>query len=547
MRINNKLFIPRRSELAKERKSGDQYVVSIFDSAPSEAARKFSIGFTGQIVEKGVGDQWWLNFELPDQKLMKVDKIKTYLQDYAVQIRSGFDRSTFYRDFHRLLKDAAVTHGIMTAENDDKLDRVVFTPRDPWEHWFAVDQHGDVDCDFFRLQMTIKTLHEKFGEKALPKRLRDLMDAQKGDPYSTVEVILAIFRNGSIRGNDSVDPTDKPYIAFYVTAGSDKGKPYTLLGKDGRAYKPTTLRIGERTDSGIPISMASDALTAAIIGNTLSKHVLKASHLGVEPPAVVSSSLEDQILLNKLNPNSKTFLKDPTDRVEFLSTKIDYPRALDAVMRENDIVNSIFYISFLEMLTRRDRSVKTLGEIYAMLEESLGMLGPVVEATEDDALEPITEIIAEHEKSRLPDIPQQLLDYINGEGVRGARGQGRQITLKNKYMGRLHKLKRSLPQAKAAVEQIAIMKEYKEIFPDSLIIINERMTLERILDGSGFPRDEFKTDRMVKQIDAEIQRRRQVEEQLQTAERVSKMIPSVTKDNVAPKSPAALTIKGETP
>ena len=546
MQITNKLFIPRRSELAKERKFGDQYVVSIFDSAPSEAARKFSIGYTGQVIEKGVGDQWWLNFELPRQELMKVDDIKKYLQNFAVQMRSGFDRSTFYRVFHRLMKDASVTHGIMTSESDDAKDRVVFTPRDPWEHYFAVDQYGDVDCDFFRLEMTIKTLTEKFGEKTLPKLLNKRMDPLKGDPLSTVEVILGVFKNGSVRYK-SVDPTDKPYIAFYITAGSDTGKMHTLLGKDGRIHRPVTLRIGERTDSGIPITMAADALTSAIIGNTLSKHKLKASHIGVEPPATVSASLKDQVLLNKLNPNSKTFLKDPTDRIEFLTTKVDYARALDAVLRENEVVDAIFYIPFIQMLTRRDKSVKTLGEIYAMLEEQLGLMGPVVESTEDDGLEPAVDIIAEHESSRLPKMPQQLLDYINEEGIRDERGPGRKITLKNKYMGRLQRLKRSLPQAKSAIEQIAVMKEYKDIFPDSLIIIDERRTLERILDGRGFPRDEFKTDRMLAQIDAEIQRRRQFEEEMQFAERAAKIIPSVTKDAVDQASPAALAITGETP
>ena len=539
MRINTKLFLPRRSEISKGRKKGDEYTVPIYDANPAQATRKFSVGFSAQMVEKSYGDQWWLNFEVPDQKLMKVDRVKEYLQNYAVQIRYGYDRSNFYREFPLFLKNGSVTHGIQTAVSDLRKDRVVFTNRDPWDHWFSVDQHGDIDCDFFRLDMTAKTICEKFEKKDVPNKILKKMDPEnkEGDPYQEYEVICAVYENGSVR-NDSVNPTDKPYISFYMTASAEPGKDYTLLGREGDDHRPIPLRLGERTASGIPISMAADALTSAIFGNALSKHRLKASHLGVEPPAMVSATLEDQVLLNKLNPNSKTFVSDAEERIEYITTKLNPQDAEYQILKEDRVVNDIFYISMLELLTARDTSVKTLGEIYAMLDEQLGLMGPVVEATEDDALEPCTEIIALHEQHRLPDMPQELVDYINESGQVDSRGE-KQIKLKNKYVGKLHRLKRMLPQAKSSVEQIAIMKEFGEVFPDSLVIIEQRKTLERILVARGMPMDELKTDAMLKEIDAEIQRRQEFEEKMLLAERVAKMTPALTKDAVDPKSPAA--------
>jgi len=540
MRINTKLFLPRRSEISKSRKKGDEYTIPIYDANPAMAARKFSVGWTGQMVEKSYGDQWWLNFEVADQDLMKVDRVKEYLQNYAVQIRHGYDNSDFYREFPLFLKNGSVTHGTMTARSDLQKDRVVFTNRDPWDHWFSVDQDGDIDCDFFRLDMTAKTICEKKEFKNnVPDKILKQMDPEnkEGDPFAEYEVICAVYENGSVR-NDSVNPTDKPYISFYIIAAIETGKDYTLLGREGVEHRPITLRLGERTASGIPISMAADALTSAIFGNALSKHRLKASHLGVEPPALVSATLEDQVLLNKLNPNSKTFVKDAEERIEYITTKLNPQDAEYQILKEDRVVNDIFYITLLEMLTGRESSVKTASEIYAMIDEQLGLTGPVVEATEDDALEPCTEIIALHEEHRLPKMPQELLDYINERGQVDSRGE-KYTKLKNKYVGKLHRLKRMLPQAKSSVEQIAIMKEFGEVFPDSLVIIEQRKTLERILVARGMPMDEIKTDAMLKQIDAEIQRRQEFEEKMLMAERVAKMTPPLTKDAVDPKSPAA--------
>jgi hypothetical protein len=543
------MFLPRRDEMSRSTKKGDEYTVPIYDANPGQAARKFSVGFSGQMVEKSYGDQWWLNFEMPDQKMMKVDRIKEYLQNYAVQIRHGFDRSTFYREFPLLLKNGSVTHGIMTAADDDKKDRVVFTNWDPWDHWFGVDEFGDIDVDFFRLDMTAKTIFEKkeFKESDIPKKIKKHMDPTEnaGDPFAQFEVIQAVYKNGSVRYN-SANPTDLPYIAFYITESSEEpGKQYALLGKVGMDYRPIPLRLGERTNSGIPITMAADALTSVMYGNALSKHRLKASHLAVEPPAIVSETLENQVLANMLNPNSRTFVKDAEERVEYITTKLNPKDAEYMILKQDAVVNDIFYITFLEMLTSRESSVKTLGEIYEMLDEKLGLMGPVVEATEDDALEPCTEIIALHEKHRLPDMPPELEDYINAKGQTDSR-PGRKINLKNKYEGKLHRLKRSLPQAKSSVEQIAIMKEFSGIFPSSLVIIEERKTLERILVARGMPMDELKSDAMLRKIDEELRRRAEFEEKMLLAERAAKIIPSVTKDAVDPKSPAAMIAGEET-
>lgn len=538
--LDNKLFNPRRYDMNKTRKPGEQFGVSIYDSNPAQSARKFSIGYSGQIVERDTGDQW-IHFEVPEQRLMKDDDVKEYLQNYAVQIAYGYRRSNFYREFPPLLREASVTSGVMTADTDLVKDRIVFRNRDSRDHWFGIDQYGEVDVDFFRLDMTAKSLYEKFDKKKLTdKIIKNMEDAEHREPFAEYEVYLAVLKNGSVRFGSKLNE-DLPWISFYIIANDKPGDTWKLLGSEGHAYNPViNLRIGEITKSGIPISMASDALTSAIYGNALSKHQLHASHLSVQPPILASETLKDQILLNMLNPNSQTFATNAEEKIEYLTTKLDYKTAEHQVLKNDDVVNDIFYISFLELLTRRDTPVKTATEILKMESEKLGLMGPVVESTENEALEPGTDIISYHERNRLPDMPQVLVDYIYENGRMDARSGEKKIRANSIYMGRIHRLMRSLPQARSAIEQMEIMAKFAELAPTSLVLIKMRKTLERILVGRGMPQDEMHSEAELEKIDADIAAAQQREEQLLTAEKLSKIIPSVTKDAVDPESPAAL-------
>ena len=74
-----KLFLPMRYDMAQTVKEGDKWGISIYNSVPAAAVRKFAIGFAGVTVEKNAGDQWWLGFEPPKKELLKSDAIKKYM------------------------------------------------------------------------------------------------------------------------------------------------------------------------------------------------------------------------------------------------------------------------------------------------------------------------------------------------------------------------------------------------------------------------------------------------------------------------------------
>ena len=548
--LQTKICLPIRYDMGQTIKPGEQFGISIYDENTAAAVRKFAVGFTGVTVEKNAGDEWWLGFEPPEKELLKSDAIKKYMQLAAEQVSFGYDQSTFYREFPECMKDAAVMLGTMTTEDDLLKDRVVFRNRDPRKHFIGLNRHGDIDIDHFELQMTAKTLLEEFGADALPNEVVEQAEGKNSkSPFQKHKVIHAIYVNGSVRPG-SFDNTDMQYISFYVMQyGGQSNKEKWLLEKKGVSTRPINIRLGTPTESGYPISLAGYALTAATKGNLFNRLFARGAHLQVNPPRKASYSLRTAIRKSKMDPGSTTYIpKGATgdEILEYLTTKIDFSGIHEAISKCDDAVNDIFFVSFLEMLTRRESSVKTLGEIYQMMAEMLRLMGPVIQATEDDVLEPATEAVWQYETraGRMPDPPDELLDYMEEAGQTSLDGEKKKIKIKNKYNGELVRLRRSLPQSKATIEQLEFAKACDEVFPGSAMIVKEREFLERALVNRGMPMGELKTDEELAKADAAIAAKQQREEELETAERMAKVIPSVTRDAVDPQSPAAL-IAGE--
>lgn len=538
MDLCTKLFLPRTWDMRKSVKPGkQQYGVSIYNQVPSEARRKFAAGFVSMTATKrDQAEQSWINFIAHKRKMMEVDNIKKYMQEAAEQIRSGFNKSTFYHEtaYQQQVGDASVLWGLMTIDEDLSNDRLVFQRRDPRTHWFSTNVFDDIDVDHFEHTFTAKQLFEQFEEDNLTPEIIAQAKGEGGkDPYQEYKVIQAIYDNGS-RVAGSKNGLDKQFIQFYILLKAGMGKGDSLIETKGLDWRPSVLRIGERLVSGYPLTMAMDALTAATYGNTIGKHGLIGSHAMVQPPRLIHENLRDQIRRHKLQPASNTYYSSADEKIEYLNQKID-PRYAETMLdRQDDFVNGRFYINFFELITRlqaQGGSPPTATQIREAIGERIGQLSSVIESSEDDSLEPSVDAVWIYETMarRMPEPPQELLD----EAVGG------KVSILNRFNGELAQLKRNIRLNQSAVEALAIIKEMKDIFPSSLVIVKSKKLLEKML-VNRIGQDTIFNDFEIAQIEAGLAEIAQQERQMEQAERMAKVIPSVTKDAVNPESPAML-------
>jgi len=538
MDLCTKLFMPRTWDMQKSVKPGKQkYGMSIYNQVPSEARRKFAAGFVSMTATKrDQAEQSWINFIAHKRKMMEIDNIKQYMQEAAEQIRSGFDKSTFYHEtaYQQQVGDASVLWGVMTIDEDIVNDRLVFRRRDPRNHWFSTNVFDDVDVDHFEHTFTAKQLFEQFEEDKLTSEIVEQAKGENSkDPYQEYQVIQAIYDNGS-RIAGSKNNQDKQFIQFYILQKAGMSKGDSLIETKGLDWRPSVLRIGERLNSGYPLTMAMDALTAATYGNTIGKHGLIGSHAMVQRPRLIHENLRDQVRKHNLAPASNTYTSSPDEKIEFLNQNID-PRYAETLLdRHDDQVNARFYVDYFEMIMRLQRErgdYPTATQIREATGERVNQLSSVIESSEDDSLEPSVDAVWIYETvaGRMPEPPQELLD----EAVGG------KVSILNRFNGELAQLKRNVRLNKSMVEAIAIIKEWREIFPSALVIIKAKEMLEKMLvDRIG--QDLIFNDLEIAQIEAGLAQLAQEEKQMEQAERMSKVIPSMTKDAVNPESPAML-------
>jgi len=522
-----KLFQPRRYDIQRHRAKGDKFGLTVYDPHPARSLSKFAVGFVGNTVSANDTDPWWIRFTSANQELMENDRVKQKLQEAEEQVRFGFAQSTFYQELPQFMKDAGCTYGCMTAKIDKIEDRVVFQCRHPADYWFQVDDLGHIVGWHFHIDMTAYDMRKSFDANALPEEIKKNFTGRNPNPFKSYKILLAVYKNES-RRSGSLDSSDKPYIAFYILREATVRKANRLIATEGLDWGPVTLRLGACVGEDYPLSPALDALTQGSYGNALAKYKLLAAHLSAQPAKRISGTLRSQVLENQLNPGSMTFVDNPEEIIEAITDKINWPVTDAEVTQIGGYTDEVFYIQFFEMLTGgEDQPTRTAYEVSQMVNEKITMMGPTIEANEDQVLEPASNIIWAYERraGRMPDMPDELYTYGNRK-------------IQNQYMGRLAQLKRTIRQTKGTLEQLQILEVFAGLFPRALAKIRDWKYIERAMIRHGMDQDLFKTDQEMVEIEVQDQQDEQMQKQLMVAESMSKMMPPGK--SIEPNSPAAL-------
>ena len=532
-----RLFQPRRYDLSQNQSLSAAslrdiaYGVRIYDSHPARSLNKFGTAMAGNMVSREDNDPFWIQFTAPDQKLMEIDVIKDKLQEAQDQVRFGFNQSTFYAELPQFIQDAGVTYGVMTGKRDPRKDRIVYQTRHPKTYWFHTNDLGDIDADHFKITMTAYDLVKEFGDNPkFPQSIRDDHDGIKGvkdaEPFKTFQVLHVIYRNQSRRSTDSLDPSDKEYIQFYIVMNvgktgnaAENAVIINRYGPDqvaGTDWRPITLCLGKVPGMAYPLSLALDGLTSATYNNELMEHQLVQSSYAADPLLLAHDNLKTQIRDSQLNPGSKIYTEDLNKGMEYI---VNTSQVMVAKMKTEELheaIEDVFFLPFFNMLNgaiRKGAPQMTAFQVSQMVQEKIPELTPIMESAEDKILEPASAIewIYETEKGRMPDMPEELF-----------QGSG---TIQNKYMGRFAQLKRSLREASGSIAQIQVLQSVQAIYPNALRIVRSDKWLERILLAHGMEQSDIFDEQDIIEMDRIAAEEEAQQQQLAIAGEAAKLLP----------------------
>lgn len=517
-----KLFKPRRYDLLGDgTKKGARYGAKVYDPEPASAMRKAARGYSGNMIGRDNNEPFWLNFETPIQWLMRNDDVKTYFQNCQEQVRYGFSQSTFYREHLPFLEDAfTLGNAVMIPEENEAEDQMVFKTIHPRDNFFTVDRFGKIDGYQRPVTFEAKTALEQFDKDKLPQRL--IKDAEGRNPFSEWKFIHAIYKNVQ-KDSRFVGTLSKPWISFYVlkTGSGQRKTTRKLVSMEGQDYGPIVLRLGVESGMTYGTGYAADALTGALYGNTLAKKTLRQAHLLVEGRWMGHKSLTGKF---RRKAGGVTWTDDLVKkRIESLVERSAQWQVGEMELRKiNDAVGDVFFSDFFEMVSRsREGPQMTAYQVSQIVAEKIPQMTPVLEAMEDDDLEPASDVIwnSESAKGRMPDVPQILLDEAGN----------RTLPIANRYMGKLAVLSRTANQSQGIAAQLELMRVLVELWPSAALRVESADYLEYAMTNRGMPQRMITPDAKFAEIQAAIAQRDQEDRELEKAERMSKILPAAGK------------------
>ncbi len=510
-----KIFRPRRYDLLEKYNKGQQYGATVYDQRPANVLAKFVAGKLGYMVSRAVP---WIQFVTPNRQLMDLDHIKRYCQDASEQILYAANRSNLYSALVPHALDAhSIGTSVMIPSQDFVKDRVHFDVVHPRDSYIAVDGWGNPSIYHRSLALTTMTIEELFGNDALPDDYYDMSNNRRElkDPLQEVELIWAVYPNQD-RDSDSSLPADMLYKVFCIMPGrTGKTGKAKLLLNGGTPVFPVCWRSGIESGASYGTSICADCLTASLMMSKLGEKSITAAHLVVEPPLLISQTLKPSF---SSLPGARNWTSDlgRQDVKSFLD-RLSWPITDAQMSRLDEQLDDRFFIRFFEMLSTGDMKARTAYEVSQMMGEKATLMTTIVDTFEQESLEPAIDylIYSESMAGRMPNAPPEIIQT------------GGRIDIN--YLGPLAQLQRSVLRSKGIIDSLGLIAQVMQLNPNAGWKINWLELIEEVTVSQGMPQKLILSDEEVSAIEQQVAQQQQLEQQALMAEKMSKVVPALSK------------------
>ncbi len=505
-------YVNPRRELIKDSQrydnKGDARGKKSYSGVPSSALGIWADGMQGHMVSQSL--RWFMsNLGVP--ALNKDDQVQAYLQEYDEAMYGEFRRSNFYAILGEWFRDAgSIGTAPLYTEEDIGRGNAVMTPIHLREIFIAEDKYGNVDTVHRKFFLTARQAVDKFGTDRLHPTI--VTNAEE-HPEKRHEFLHAVFPNNE-RMFGSLLSENKPIASIYLQMEGRVDIPDGMVvRKSGYDVNPYAVwRHRKNSDEIYGYSPAHDAMPSIIKEHQLSKTLLKAAQLAVEPSMNVPEQMRGSNELNK--PAGRNYFTKGGDTASVIHNGQNYPVGIDREERIQRIIEDKYRVEFFLILARAEREM-TAFEIAERQSEKAVLLGPQVDRLEIEGLSKVFDVVADIAESanRLPSPPQIIVD-----AVEQAKAEGRPpILIKPTFTGPLaiaQKMAFSLRPIRNYINEIA---QASVVVPGIVDHIHPDRLNEAIVDAVNPPMSILRTSdelREKREADAAALAAQQMQEQL---------------------------------
>lgn len=470
--------LPRKADIVVKRSKGEKRTEKIFDATAIHAAELLASSLHGMLTSPS---QPWFGLRFQDGALNESEEAREWLEVCRNVMFDALARSNFQQEIHELYFDLVI-FGTGALAIEDYDGEIRFGARHIAEIFIAEDMRGRVDTIFRKFQMTARQMQQRFGEKALPDKVKRKLEKPETQDEE-FWVIHAIYP----RGDMGKTKDRKPVASIYFEM-DEKHK----LSESGFDEMPVLVpRFLKDSVSSYGRSPAMVALPDVKMLNKMSETILRAAQKQIDPPLMVP---DDGFMLPvRTTPAGLNFYRTGTrDRIEPLNTAANIPLGREMEEQRRYAIRQAF---FVDQLVLGDNGNMTATEVLQRNEEKMRLLGPVLGRLQAELLQPMIErvfgILLRREK--LPPAPDIL--------------QGMDIDIE--YVSPLAQAQKS-SELQNVMRGIELLGQTASFMPETLMRLDPQRLSAYLAEVTGMPK-------RVTRSDAEIRRMMRQQQQQEAA------------------------------
>ncbi len=420
-RLLAQYVMPRQQRLNyAEANRGDRLDLKIVDNTATLAWRTMRAGLMSGVCTPS---RTWFNLLTSDAELNKRRSVKMYLEECGKILRASMLKTNFYQTAHAMLGELGLFGTSACQILDDDKDDVRYYPWPIGSFYLSGDDTQRIDLHMRFVQMTVRQIVDKFGYARCSTAIQTLYDSNAGGVKEQwFPVVNVIHRNRYFA--DRMTAEQKPWVSIWYEASSygniqvKDRREIGLLKRSGfdecPVISPRWDVIGE---DFYGLSPGMDALGDVMGLQWLQRRKSQAVDKMINPPMIASPTLGNQKLT--ILPGDITFANTAENNPGFrpaFQIKYDISAALEDIREHHGRIDEAFYKSLFMMISESDRRQVTAEEIQAKEREKMMILGPVVDRSNGEFLEPaiFRHLAILSRKGKLPPAPEEM----RGKGIR---------------------------------------------------------------------------------------------------------------------------------
>lgn len=392
-------------EFGADTNKGTRKHQNIINFTPLEAARTLASGMMAGITSPS---RPWFRLTLRNEPaLAENPAAKAWLSQVEVRLREAMAKSNIYKGLHQMYADLGpfgTTAGLVDEDDEDDVRMYVFPLG---SYCLATSERGNVNAIFREVAMTVAQVVEKFGLEACTESTQRAFNANLLD--QRVNVLHAVYPNPDSKPG-VIAAKSKPFLSCWW---EEQGGPEAgFLRESGYEEWPVMAPRWEVTGNDVyGHSPGMAALGDCRALQLLERRAAQGLDKVVNPPMVAPVSARNQKL--SVLPGEFSFV-DPLGATQAMRPAVDVPYQTVTVVEEKarEVERRIrkAFFADLWLLLSESQGQMTAREVAERREEKLLQLGTVLEALQDELLDPlITRIFAVMlRRGKIPPPPEEL-------------------------------------------------------------------------------------------------------------------------------------------